>query len=115
MRRRATTGSNDDPPYEGARDLHCGSVCRGSVAADANESITFLSGLHAGCYELFANEGIRNITDLKGKKCKCTTQAHSKQLVSIMASYVRLDPDRDIQRQQASMRKRQEGNCKWMC
>ena len=35
---------------------------------DAGEPITALAGVHAGCYELFAHEPIRTISDLKGKK-----------------------------------------------
>ena len=36
-------------------------------AIDAGEPITVLAGVHVGCFELFGNEGIRSITDLKGK------------------------------------------------
>jgi NitT/TauT family transport system substrate-binding protein len=35
---------------------------------DAGEPITALAGVHPGCYELFANEPIRTISDLQGKK-----------------------------------------------
>ncbi len=35
---------------------------------DAGAPITIVSGVHAGCYELFAQPGIRGIADLKGKK-----------------------------------------------
>jgi NitT/TauT family transport system substrate-binding protein len=34
---------------------------------DGGEPITALGGVHIGCFELFAREGIRNIADLKGK------------------------------------------------
>src|SRR5215469_3585982 len=34
-------------------------------AIDARESITVLAGVMVGCYELFANETIRGIADLK--------------------------------------------------
>ena len=30
--------------------------------------ITALAGVHPGCFELFAHEPIRTISDLKGKK-----------------------------------------------
>jgi hypothetical protein len=36
-------------------------------AIDAGVPITLLAGVHVGCYELFANAGIRSISDLKGK------------------------------------------------
>ena len=35
---------------------------------DAGVPITALAGLHPGCFELFAHEPIRTISDLKGKK-----------------------------------------------
>jgi len=31
---------------------------------DGGEPITVLGGVHVGCFELFAREGIRNVTDL---------------------------------------------------
>src|SRR5271157_5534066 len=36
-------------------------------AIDAGAPIVVLAGVHVGCYELFAKEGIRSITELKGK------------------------------------------------
>jgi NitT/TauT family transport system substrate-binding protein len=37
------------------------------LAIDAGAPITVLGGVHIGCYELFAGEGIRTITGLMGK------------------------------------------------
>jgi len=37
-------------------------------AIDHRAPITILAGVHAGCYELFAREGIGSITELKGKQ-----------------------------------------------
>jgi NitT/TauT family transport system substrate-binding protein len=37
-------------------------------ALDVGIPITIVAGLHAGCYELFADAGIQGITDLKGKR-----------------------------------------------
>jgi NitT/TauT family transport system substrate-binding protein len=34
---------------------------------DVGDPITLLSGVHVGCFELFAKEGIRTIADLKAK------------------------------------------------
>ena len=36
------------------------------TAIDAGDPLTVLSGVHAGCFELFARDSIRNIRDLKG-------------------------------------------------
>ncbi len=38
------------------------------TAIDVGLPITALSGLHVGCFELFAHDPIRNIRDLKGKR-----------------------------------------------
>ena len=35
---------------------------------DAGVPVTVLAGVHPGCFELFAHEPIRTISDLKGKK-----------------------------------------------
>ena len=37
-------------------------------AIDHGAPITILAGVHAGCYELFAREGLGSITELKGKQ-----------------------------------------------
>src|SRR5262245_36680434 len=34
---------------------------------DAGKPVVVLAGIHAGCYELFANESVRKISDLRGK------------------------------------------------
>ena len=36
-------------------------------AIDDGGAITVLGGVHIGCYELFAKEGVRGIGELKGK------------------------------------------------
>ena len=38
------------------------------LAADAGQPIVMIAGLHAGCFELFANQRVRAIRDLKGKR-----------------------------------------------
>src|SRR6516162_6721518 len=55
--------------------------------------VTVLAGVHVGCFELFAHEGIRSIRDLKGRKVG--TQAWGLAphvLVTSMAANVGLDP-----------------------
>ena len=49
--------------------------------------------MHPGCYELFAHEPIRAISDLKGKKVGITELGSSGHLLlAIMAAQVGLDP-----------------------
>jgi NitT/TauT family transport system substrate-binding protein len=61
------------------------------IAIDRDLPITVLTGVHAGCYELFAHGGIRGIADLKGKRV-----GGDPQLLSLIAAYVGLDPKKDL-------------------
>src|SRR5204862_7712286 len=60
-------------------------------AIDHGAPITILAGLHAGCYELFAREGIGSITELKGKQVGL--QIGFPALLKLMAVQVGLDPE----------------------
>jgi NitT/TauT family transport system substrate-binding protein len=56
-----------------------------------------VGGVHIGCFELFAREGIRSMLDLKGKTVGVQAVGSSQYLfVSGMASYVGLQPAKDI-------------------
>jgi NitT/TauT family transport system substrate-binding protein len=62
-------------------------------AIEAGLPIVALAGLHIGCFELFAREGIRNVADLKGKSVGLKGAA---SLLALMAASVGLDPTKDI-------------------
>jgi NitT/TauT family transport system substrate-binding protein len=63
----------------------------------AGEQVTVLAGVHSGCFELFAQEPIRTISDLKGKRVGISDLGSGRYLfLRIMAAYVGLDPDTDI-------------------
>ena len=62
-----------------------------AIAIDRGLPITIVTGVHAGCYELFAHDGIRSIADLKGKRIGAESM-----LLSLIAAYVGLDPKRDL-------------------
>ena len=64
-------------------------------AIDHGAPITILAGVHAGCYELFAREGLDSITELKGKQVG--VQAGSPALLKLMAVQVGLDPEKDFE------------------
>jgi NitT/TauT family transport system substrate-binding protein len=64
-------------------------------AIDHGAPITILGGVHAGCYELFAHEGLGSITELKGKQVGL--QNGSPSLLKLMAVQVGLDPEKDFQ------------------
>ena len=60
--------------------------------------ITALAGVHAGCYELFAHEPVRSITDLKGKSVDVNALGSGKHVyAALMVAYVGLDPQKDIE------------------
>jgi NitT/TauT family transport system substrate-binding protein len=64
---------------------------------DAGEPITALAGVHSGCYELFAHEPIRTISDLKGKRVGIRRPGFSGHMYLVMmAAHVGLDPHKDI-------------------
>jgi NitT/TauT family transport system substrate-binding protein len=64
---------------------------------DSGKPIVVLSGLHAGCWELFGNDRIRTIRDLKGKTVAIQGfGAGDHVMLSSMLAYVGLAPQRDV-------------------
>ena len=67
------------------------------IEIDAGKPITMLAGLHVGCFELLAREGIRSIPDLKGKTVGVPALGSSAYMfLANVVSYVGLDPAKDI-------------------
>ncbi len=64
-------------------------------AIDDGVPISLIAGVHVGCYELFAREGIRNVAELKGMSVGL--KASPRALLSLMAAHVGLDPVKDIE------------------
>jgi NitT/TauT family transport system substrate-binding protein len=63
----------------------------------AGDPITVVAGVHAGCFELFAREGIRRITDLKGKAVGVPSSGSGPHVfVASMLAYVGLDASKDV-------------------
>jgi NitT/TauT family transport system substrate-binding protein len=63
----------------------------------AGEPTTVLAGIHPGCFELFAYEPIRTISDLRGKRFGIPAFGSSPHLLlAVMAAHVGLDPKKDI-------------------
>ena len=67
------------------------------VALDAGHPITAVAGVHVGCFELFGNERIQTILDLKGRSVGVQGLGSSPHLfLASMATYVGLDPLQDV-------------------
>jgi NitT/TauT family transport system substrate-binding protein len=67
------------------------------VDVDGSAQITMLAGVHVGCFELFGNDKVGGITDLKSKSVgiqSLGTLPHI--LVSLLTAQVGLDPKKDI-------------------
>ena len=64
---------------------------------DAGAPITILAGVHPGCYELFATERVRTLSDLKGKTVGIRgLEGPEHVFLASMLSYVGLDPRKDV-------------------
>jgi NitT/TauT family transport system substrate-binding protein len=67
------------------------------IALDEGSPITLLAGVHPGCFELFATERIRTITDLRGKTAAVLNRNSAQHVfLASIATSVGLDPQRDI-------------------
>lgn len=93
------SGGLDDEKFlaTGAVDIAAGFAGRHIVAMDAGMPLVILSGLHIGCYEVFATERIRSIRDLKDKRVAVTVLTSGRHIfLSVIAANVGLDPRKDI-------------------
>ena len=85
---------------------------------EAGDPVTALAGVHVGCYELFAHEPIRTISDLRGKSVGIQRLGSASHLLlSIMAAHVGLNPHTDINwihqprfQLQGAVRRRESGH-----
>jgi NitT/TauT family transport system substrate-binding protein len=66
-------------------------------ALDAGKPLVALAGLHGGCYELFANEHVHAIRDLKGKRIAVSVLENLEYYyLASMLAYVGVNPIRDV-------------------
>jgi NitT/TauT family transport system substrate-binding protein len=94
----------DTPPPEigaaiarGKVDFGMGYAPQFARDIDAGAAVTVIGGVMVGCVELFAREGIRSVTDLKGKSVGVqATGSLPNIFLVLMAAHVGLDPDKDI-------------------
>ncbi|MEW6297152.1 MAG: ABC transporter substrate-binding protein [Thermodesulfobacteriota bacterium] len=67
------------------------------VQLDAGLPLVLLAGIHVGCFELFGNERVRAIRDLKGRRVGVPVLGSAHHVfLAAMAAYVGLDPRKDI-------------------
>ena len=81
----------------GAIDFNMNFAAPLVIALDEGSPITLLAGVHPGCFELFATERVRTITDLKGKTAAVLNLGSAQHIfLASIATSVGLDPQRDI-------------------
>jgi NitT/TauT family transport system substrate-binding protein len=68
------------------------------LTMNAGGPVTVLSGLHLGCFEIFGNNEIRTLADLKGRTVGANGYAAvgDRSLLTIMTALVGLDPAKDF-------------------
>src|SRR5262245_21303707 len=67
------------------------------VSVDERAPVVILSGVHAGCLELFGSERVRAIRDLKGKTVAIPGKGEPQHIfLASMLSYVGIDPRADV-------------------
>jgi NitT/TauT family transport system substrate-binding protein len=60
---------------------------------DAGRNVVVLAGLHGGCYQLFVHEGLRAVTDIKGRRAAVHYHGSGDHvMLSTMLAYVGIDP-----------------------
>ena len=67
------------------------------ISVDERAPVLILSGVHAGCFELFGSERVRAIRDLKGKTVAIPGKGDPQHVfLASMMSYVGIDPRADV-------------------
>ena len=67
------------------------------TALDRSLPVTALGPVHVGCFEVFGNEGIHSILDLKGKSVGVEALGSPPHLfLSVIAANIGIDPGKDI-------------------
>jgi len=66
-------------------------------ALDRGQPVVVLAGIHGGCYELFGNERVRAIRDLKGNSVSVWGIGSADHVyIASMLAYVGTDPRKDV-------------------
>lgn len=67
------------------------------IRLDQGDPVVFLAGVHVGCFEVIATEGVRRITDLKGKTAGVSSLRGAEHVFfASIAAHVGLNPQQDI-------------------
>ena len=65
------------------------------LSVDEGQPVVGLGGMHGGCYELFGSTRVRSVAELRGRTVAVSNLGRHA-FVAAMASYVGLDPRKDL-------------------
>ena len=92
-----STGTIADEIAHGSIDIGLKTAAFVVSALEAELPISVLAGIHAGCYELFGNDKIKTIRDLKGRSVAVSAIGASEHVfLSSMVAFVGMNPRKDI-------------------
>ncbi len=82
---------------EGQADMSMWDVPGTIPLLDAGKPIVMLAGIHGGCYELFGNDRIHSVRDLKGARIGVyAVTGGDYVLISSILAYIGMDPRKDV-------------------
>jgi NitT/TauT family transport system substrate-binding protein len=81
---------------EGKIDIAQNDTAGHLMELDAGAPVVVLGGIHTGCWELFANDSVRTLRDLKGKTVAAPERSSRQAFVAGLATFVGLNPLKDI-------------------
>ena len=81
----------------GETDLSIGYIAPFALQVEDGKPVVMLAGIHPGCYELFATNGIRTVRELKGRAVSIPELNGSHQIyLSMVIASIGIDPKKDI-------------------
>ena len=81
---------------EGKIDITQNDTAGHLMELDVGAPVVVLGGIHTGCWELFANDSVRTLRDLKGKTVAAPERSSRQAFVAGLATFVGLNPLKDI-------------------
>jgi NitT/TauT family transport system substrate-binding protein len=81
---------------EGKIDITQNDTAGHLMELDAGAPVVILGGIHTGCWELFVNDSVRTLRDLKGKTVAAPEHSSRQAFVAGLATFVGLNPLKDI-------------------
>ncbi|MGH8718029.1 MAG: ABC transporter substrate-binding protein [Burkholderiales bacterium] len=91
-----TRGGSSKALAEGLIDIAQNDAAGHLMVLDEEGPVVVLGGIHTGCWELFGNESVRTLRDLKGKTVAAPERSSRQAFVAGLAKFVGLNPMEDI-------------------